>query len=428
MNFLVETKIEYTMQLVNIISPFIYDGIQSLYEDSLKLAKENEELMIFQSFLKKIPKWNNNILIKETTRILNDSNCKDLLQQLLNAVIKSNIMVLTNTPPEKKHTIKIPKTIDFQMFIHNAYIETAKLIYNNPYLFYHKYSLYDIKKNQRDSLDNIKIAINESIRKMLPLQIILKEYLGEDSIINNDNFEKNISDNEKMLLSNLIKNDGTKVEKKITNNINENNKDNDNNGTNNDKDVIKHNNIDIDHLKELLKNNPLISSSSDINVDCNNHEKVKTELDNEIKETKLQLNTQSNTNQNTNPTYSLKKIVPVLQNSNNNKKLNEIKIESVHKIDSEIKADSEIDSVSYYKNSKVIDSFSNKSTRNNNASNIGSLFLSNEPKNVINSVNSAYIQRYLHDEQPSIKLSEDSHINSIQNVRTDKFKNKYYQV
>ena len=231
-----------------------------------------------------------------------------------------------------------------------------------------------------------------------------------------------------MLLSNLIKNDGTKVEKKITNNINENNKDNDNNGTNNYKDVIKHNNIDIDHLKELLKNNPLISSSSDINVDCNNNEKVKTELDNEIKETKLQLNTQSNTNQNTNPTYSLKKIVPVLQNSNNNKKLNEIKIESVNKIDSEIKVDSEMDSVSYYKNSKVIDSFSNKSTRNNNASNIGSLFLSNEPKNVINSVNSAYIQRYLHDEQPSIKLSEDSHINSIQNVRTDKFKNKYYQV
>jgi hypothetical protein len=149
MNYLVETKLEYTIQLINIITPLINDGIQSIYEDSIKVAKENEELKIFQSFLRKIPKWNQNILINETKRILNESNCKDLLPNLLNAVIKSNIMVLTNTTPDKKHTINIPKHIDFQMFIHYSYIETAKLIYNNPYLYFHKYSLFDIKKNQR---------------------------------------------------------------------------------------------------------------------------------------------------------------------------------------------------------------------------------------------------------------------------------------
>ena len=111
MNYLVETKAEYTTQLINIIYPFIYDGIKSLYDEALKVAKDNEELKIFQSFLKKIPSWNPLILDSEITRILKDSDCTELLPQLLNAVIKSNIMVLTNTPPEKKHTIKLPKNI-----------------------------------------------------------------------------------------------------------------------------------------------------------------------------------------------------------------------------------------------------------------------------------------------------------------------------
>jgi len=132
--------------LVNIISPFIFDGIQSLYEEACKVSKDNEELKIFQNFLKKIPGWNPLILEAETGRILKESNCEDLLPQLLSAVIKSNIMVLTNTPPERKNSIKLPKDIDFQRFIHYAYIETAKSIYENPYLFYHKFSIFDVKK------------------------------------------------------------------------------------------------------------------------------------------------------------------------------------------------------------------------------------------------------------------------------------------
>ena len=188
MNYLVETKLEYTLQLINILSPFIYDGIQSLYDEASKIAKENDELKIFQSFLKQVPFWKYIIIEPEIKIILKESNCSDLLPQLLNAVIKSNIMILTNTPPEKKHTLKIPKKIDFKNFIHTSYIESAKIFYHNPYLFYDKYPLYDIKKNQRDALETIKTAISESIRKLLPLQYILNEYLQSDVKIE-ENFD-----------------------------------------------------------------------------------------------------------------------------------------------------------------------------------------------------------------------------------------------
>jgi hypothetical protein len=86
------------------------------------------------------------------------------------------------------------------------------------------------------------------------------------------------------------------------------------------------------------------------------------------------------------------------------------------------------ESIAYYKKDdlKIIDSFSNKSNKLSNASNMRSLFYSNEPK--INSINTVDVNNYLKQSQISIKLSDDPNINSIKNIKTDKFKNKYYNV
>ena len=138
------------------------------------------------------------------------SGCNNLLKDLINAVIKSNIMILTNTPPEKKN-IPITTKIELSTFIHNCYIESARIIYNNPYLFYHKYSLYDIKRNQRDTYSNIHNAINEAIRKMLPLSLILQEYLGTsfdnkiDQQIDNTMSDQNRNNLNKMINADISK-------------------------------------------------------------------------------------------------------------------------------------------------------------------------------------------------------------------------------
>lgn len=178
MNVLVEIKIEYTNQFVNIIAPYIKDGIQSIYNEGVKVSKQGDELKTFQTFLKQIPVWATLTINSEKDRILNESNSRQLLEDLLKAIIKSNIMILTNTPPEKKHELKINFVLDFAEFIHQAYIESARMFYQNPFLYYHKYPPPDITRNQRDALNMIKEAIREAIRKMLPMNLILKEYLG----------------------------------------------------------------------------------------------------------------------------------------------------------------------------------------------------------------------------------------------------------
>ena len=414
MNYLVETKAEYTTQLINIICPFIYDGIKSLYDEALKVAKDNEELKIFQSFLKKIPSWNPLILDSEITRILKDSDCTELLPQLLNAVIKSNIMVLTNTPPEKKHTIKLPKNIDFKQFIHFVYIEAAKTVYNNPYLFYDKYSLYDIKKNQRDAQENIKSSISEAIRKLLPLQYILNEYLGEDTptMVKELDFDKNLCNANKDILNKMINKQDLGSDSSVNNDS----------GIVNDSGLVK----GLDKLKEMLKNDPLApsckSEKQDLGLDSSTFtdtdsieaeippkvEKVevpskveKVELPSKVEKAEVQQ-------------YVLKKV-------------------NIQKEESEQNNNSE--SVAYYKqqNAQIIDSFSNKS-------HIRSVFYSNDPSKTlendlnlrpqnVKSVNTADVENYLKDQgQTTLKLSDDPNINSIKNVKTDKFKNKYYQV
>lgn len=192
MNFLVETKSEYTTQLINIITPFLYEGFQTIYDEALKISKSNDELKTFQTFLRRIPSWTTTIIQNESKRILIESEYRDILDDLLKAVIKSNIMLLTNTAPNKKNKLKIKFVIEFEKFIHCAYIESARSIFQNPYLFFHKYSQLELKRNQRESHEVIKTSVMEAIRKMLPINLILKEYLGEsytDNIPTSDTSE-----------------------------------------------------------------------------------------------------------------------------------------------------------------------------------------------------------------------------------------------
>ena len=96
MNFYIETKKEYTIHLVNSLYQLIYEGLQNIYEEAKKTAKNNDELKIFQIMLSDVPKWNPNIIDGEYQRIIRQNNLGKTIEDLLKAVIKSNIVVLTN--------------------------------------------------------------------------------------------------------------------------------------------------------------------------------------------------------------------------------------------------------------------------------------------------------------------------------------------
>jgi len=225
-NFFVETKLEYTTQLVNVLTPLIYEGVQSIYTESLKISNEsNNVLKVFQSFLKRIPKWNDEMIKQESDRIMNNTKSYTWLSDLIKATVKANIIVLTYNPSCVKMQTKIdPKfyqTIKIEDFIHKIYNECARELWNNPYLMYHNYPAIELKRNQRDTIHLIKDSIKEAIRKLLPVKEILELYLGEELEPNlpNDHFEKNISEVDERNIQKLIRkelfNDNTLISSKL---------------------------------------------------------------------------------------------------------------------------------------------------------------------------------------------------------------------
>lgn len=212
LNFLVETKNEYTTHLINILTPLVFEGLLSIYKEAQEIAGPDNVLKIFQTFLKRIPKWNQTIIEKETNRIINSSHSYGWLGDLIKATLKANLVVLMYNPTIKAQT-KLDNTfyqnVNVNDFIHKVYIECAREIWNNPYLLYHNYPPIEIKRNQRDCMNIIKDCIKEAIRKLLPVKHILQIYLGEDMELNNadDNFERVMSDAEEKNLTKLIQKD-----------------------------------------------------------------------------------------------------------------------------------------------------------------------------------------------------------------------------
>ena len=179
LHILVEAKKEYTAQLTSILTSPMYEGISSIYKHAKTTTKNDNLLMNFQELLSKIPKWNNDMLEREFQRIMLYSRC-DWISDLITAVFISHTKVLSSIHLGNSHKdidLKIPTPI---RFIHMVYINIAREFWKNPYLLYDiGVSSAEAQRNLRDSEAVIKECIHNSIRKLLPVRHIIKEYLGE---------------------------------------------------------------------------------------------------------------------------------------------------------------------------------------------------------------------------------------------------------
>jgi hypothetical protein len=209
---LVEKKNIYTIYLVNILTPLIFEGIQSIYIEASNISNDDNVLKIFQTFLKRIPKWNRELIEKETSRIINATQTYDWLNDLIKATVKANLAIMLydhNVNLQSNINPELYQNINITDFIHKIYCECARDIWNNPDLFYHNYPPLEIKRNQRESLVTIKECIREAIRQLIPVRHILKIYLGEDIKFNkaNDNFEKPLTEEDENYLPKMLKKD-----------------------------------------------------------------------------------------------------------------------------------------------------------------------------------------------------------------------------
>ena len=177
-----ESRNEWCSRLVSIFTPLILGGIKSIFNESWKLCVDNDEpnkyLMTFQNLLSRIPKWNNEIIEDERKRIIERSGC-NYLEDLITCVHIIQLKVLTCIRvgnKQKKIDISIPK---LDSFIHKVYINVARKMYSNVYLFDKNISPLQSQKNNREMENIIQDCILISIRESIPTEEIIRAYMDE---------------------------------------------------------------------------------------------------------------------------------------------------------------------------------------------------------------------------------------------------------
>jgi hypothetical protein len=177
-----ESKNEWGARLLTILTPLIFEGFRSIFDESCKLCRENNEddkyLMTFQNFITRIPKWNPNIIEEERKRICDKSGC-GYLEDLVTCVHIIQLKLLTAVragQKQKKIDVTIPKLDDF---IHKAYIHVARKIYKNVYLFELNIPPLQVQKNYRETEIIIQECILNAVRESIPIESILRAYMDE---------------------------------------------------------------------------------------------------------------------------------------------------------------------------------------------------------------------------------------------------------
>ena len=173
-NVMVEAKKEYTAQLCNIMCPFMIEAFQSIYQEAMTKSKGKQVLIQYQKLLKEIQKSDNYLISEQSTRI---NNSYTWFNDLLAAVFVSNVKILSSVRlgnQSKKISLKLPTN---DKFIYTAYINAAKDIYKNPYVF-----TDNISEHERDETLTkrfVNVIVN-TIQDMIPVQEILKTYISQD--------------------------------------------------------------------------------------------------------------------------------------------------------------------------------------------------------------------------------------------------------
>jgi hypothetical protein len=161
-----ESRNEWSARLVSIFTPLVIEGIRSKY------------LMTFQNLLARVPKWNSVIIEEERKRIIERSGCT-YLEDLITCVHIIQLKVLTCIRvgnKQKKIDISVPK---LDHFIHKVYINTARKVYTNVYLFEKHISPLQLQRNNRELETIVQECILMAIRESIRTESIIRAYMDE---------------------------------------------------------------------------------------------------------------------------------------------------------------------------------------------------------------------------------------------------------
>lgn len=253
----VDAKKELTLQLVDLLTPHIYDGIKSVF-DTCK-EKDTTVLKTFQTKLCSIPIWNQDIIDKEYDRIMTKKDLEHL-DRLLDMLFVSHVKVLSvlkiNKDSSKDVNIEVPHP---KTFVHKCYIECARAFYKDPYLIDdrdHNFDYADIQRNVKRSHIVINNCIEKTVRDLIPLKEILEAYsktLEDDSDSEIDELEDQLEQS-----ANAVESESGN-QNKFTGGTNGGESDNDNDSNNGDENFGG----DVDNeMDNALMSEPILSGNN----------------------------------------------------------------------------------------------------------------------------------------------------------------------
>ena len=184
MSVLVEARREYIDQLGVCLSEHLIESFDAMYNEASKMSKGKKVLVSFQSLLKDVPNFSNSMIKQHTDAIIDRcSYFSDLLAAVFVASTKimSSVRLRQDTA---KISLKLPTN---DIFIHTVFIEAAKNLYADPYVFHDDAPQH---KRDEDLRARFGIAIERSVKSLIPIKEILETYMTAPN--GESDLEKNI--------------------------------------------------------------------------------------------------------------------------------------------------------------------------------------------------------------------------------------------
>jgi hypothetical protein len=192
---IVSIKQIYEDVLYTILVPAIYEGFVSLYTRAretekkfIEASKRNPNiepvsvLVLMQTLIRDIPNLNSHKIRNETDRIKSSTRSADIFDDLVKAVVKAYVILLTYNVDHKRKDLvesKYHENILIPDFIHGCYIQSARNFFGCVELFYHKYEPHILNQNKRTCHKIIKKSLGQAVIQMLPMKEILLEYVTQ---------------------------------------------------------------------------------------------------------------------------------------------------------------------------------------------------------------------------------------------------------
>jgi len=165
---LLDAKAEYRLQMEDIVTPSVAETITTMWNDSMREGGSRDGILYFQQKLRSIPGWNASVISSKTKEII---YMYPYFEDLIAACIIAQLKIMSSIKlSQDKPTVQL-KLPSSDTFLHEVYIQTAKKVYEDPFIL-------SGKSNTVLVLGPIvSDAIEKTIRKLIPFKDVLLAYL-----------------------------------------------------------------------------------------------------------------------------------------------------------------------------------------------------------------------------------------------------------